>query len=102
MAEIKKIMEKDEKGIDRQIFPETVPEAVIGLEKIIKGEVGVLSVNSKTGVVNLRGADIGITNEMLLSADYRSILDQIIDDYRSGKLGGSSIEFVKVEREGEL
>lgn len=100
MAEIKKMMEKDGQGVDRQVFPETTVEAILGLDTIIAGDSGVLSVNGKTGVVNLRSADLGITNEMLLSSEFRKKLNLIIADYESGKLGGSAVEFEKVESEG--
>lgn len=36
MAEIKKLMEKDKNSIERQFFPETVSDAVIGLDKKIE------------------------------------------------------------------
>ena len=62
MFEIKKVMEKDENGLDRQIFPETVPEAIIGLDKIIVGNASVLSVNGKTGVILITKEDLGLEN----------------------------------------
>ncbi len=62
MPEVRKIMEKDTNGIDRQIFPETVPDAIIGLNELIGGESKVLSVNGKTGVVLITKEDLGLGN----------------------------------------
>lgn len=98
MAEIKKLMERDEKGIDRQYYPETVPEAITGLDKIITGKSPVLSVNGQTGAVNLSRNDIGISESMLLSSEFRAVLEQVVADYQEGKLGGS-IELEKVEED---
>ncbi len=64
MFEIKKVMEKDEEGIDRQIFPETVPEAIIGLEQIIKDGTPVLSVNGQTGAVLITKEMFGLENAL--------------------------------------
>lgn len=36
-VEIKKVMETDEKGVARQIYPETHVDAIIGLENISGG-----------------------------------------------------------------
>lgn len=62
MPEVKKVMEKDANGIDRQIFPETVPEAIIGLNDLMAGESNVLSVNGKIGVVVITKEDLGLEN----------------------------------------
>lgn len=60
MVEIKRVMEKDEKGIDRQIYPMTHWTAVMGLDEFIKGETPVLSVNGQAGHVSITKESLGI------------------------------------------
>ncbi|MCV2508301.1 hypothetical protein LDK57_09400, partial [Melissococcus plutonius] len=62
MAEIKKMMETDTKGVKRQFYPITHVSAVTGLDKIISGDSKVLSVNGKTGVILITKEDLGLTN----------------------------------------
>lgn len=62
MTEIKKLMEKDKDGIDRQIYLEIVPEAIIGFDKIIAGDSKVLSVNGHVGAVVLTKKDLDLEN----------------------------------------
>ncbi|MCV2499658.1 hypothetical protein [Melissococcus plutonius] len=64
MTEIKKMMETDEKGIQRQIYPITHVSAVTGLDKIISGESRVFSVNGKTGAVLITKEDLGLANAL--------------------------------------
>lgn len=108
MAEIKKVMEKDADGISRQIMPETVVEAVLGLEKYLgngvgNSETGVSSVNGQTGQVTLTKADLGIkdaseTEAGLLSPEQFKKLTEVIDWYENvGKdLGQSEIVVEKI------
>lgn len=54
MVEVRKVMEKDANGIDRQVFVETVPEAIIGLKKLIQST----STGASEGYVDLQCADV--------------------------------------------
>lgn len=112
MPEVRKIMEKDTNGIDRQIFPETVAEAVIGLNELIGGESKVLSVNGKTGVVLITKEDLGLGNVItelpyaseesagIITAEmYLKILNSSGGDYILPIATGSILGGVKV---GEL
>lgn len=102
MTEIKKVMEKDDAGISRQIMPETIPEAIIGLEKYlgIDDEHRVLSVNGQTGQVKLTKDDLGIREASdreagLLSPDQFKKITEIITWYEEiGKSLGQNEEGV--------
>lgn len=59
-VEIKKVMETDESGVKRQIFPETHVSAVLGLDKIETIGTGVRSINGKTGDITLTAKDLGV------------------------------------------
>lgn len=58
-VEVKKVMETDESGVQRQVFPETHVSAILGLGKFESSGVGVTSINGKTGDVNLTTQDFG-------------------------------------------
>lgn len=58
--EIKKVMEQDISGVQRQIFPETHASAIIGLETISTMGTGVRSINGKTGDITLTAKDLGV------------------------------------------
>lgn len=103
MTEIKKVMEKDDAGISRQIMPETIPEAIIGLEKYLgidDDEHRVLSVNGQTGKVKLTKDDLGIREASdreagLLSPDQFKKITEIITWYEEiGKSLGQNEEGV--------
>lgn len=71
MVEVKKIMEKDAAGIDRQIYPQTVPEAILGLKELIKSS----STGASEAYVRLQCADIlrlaqDYTNQQIASLDF--------------------------------
>lgn len=78
MVEVKKIMEKDAVGIDRQIYPQTVPEAVLGLKKLIQST----STGASEGFVRLECADT-----LRAAKDYT---DQQISQLDLSGGGGSS------------
>lgn len=59
-VEIKKVIETDQSGVQRQIFPETHIHAIIGLDKIESQGTGVTSINGKTGDITLTAKDLGI------------------------------------------
>lgn len=59
-VEIKKVMETDEAGVQRQVFPETHVSAILGLDKIETVGVGVTSINGKTGDITLTAKDLGV------------------------------------------
>ena len=112
MVEIKKIMEKDEQGIQRQIMPETIPEAIVGLEKYLEGqgqtETGVYSVNGKTGIIILTKEDLLIhdaseSSAGLLSSELFLKLKEMLEWYETvGKsLGEANITAEKIGNEGE-
>jgi len=62
-VEVKRVMEKDTKGVTRQIYPVTHVNAVEGLDQIGKPEETVKSVNGKIGSVVLTATDLGIENQ---------------------------------------
>lgn len=112
MAEIKKIMEKDGDGITRQIMPETIPSAIIGLEEFINhanpGQSGVSSVNGQTGSIILTKNDLGIGvaseyREGLMSAELFIKMQEIIGwyDQIGINLGDITAEQVPDEGAGE-
>lgn len=121
MAEIKKVMEKDEHGIDRQFFPETVPEAIIGLETIINEGTAVLSVNGKVGAVLITKEDLGLEHALtelpyasedkdgIITAElFRNILNDTSGTYilpvaNAERLGGIKIgALLEITEEGVL
>jgi hypothetical protein len=59
-VEIKKVMETDQAGVKRQVFPETHVNAVLGLENIAAIGIGVTSINGKTGDITLTAKDLGV------------------------------------------
>lgn len=102
MIESKRMMETDEKGVQRQFFPMTHVSAILGLSEIMGGQTKVLSVNGKTGAVIITRQDLGLPSDgVLLSGEEYSKITQIIADYETGKLGGSSVEFEKVKGDEE-
>ncbi|HHD9694021.1 TPA: hypothetical protein ACOZSX_003375, partial [Enterococcus faecalis] len=64
MVKVKRMMETDENGVERQFYPITHASAVRGLEKIIAGQSKVLSVNGYTGAVIITKADLGLENAL--------------------------------------
>ncbi|EPA0888625.1 hypothetical protein ACQZP5_002451 [Enterococcus faecalis] len=64
MVKVKRMMETDENGVQRQFHPITHASAVLGLEKIIAGQSKVLSVNGKAGAVIITKADLGLENAL--------------------------------------
>lgn len=64
MVKVKRMMETDENGVQRQFHPITHASAVRGLEKIIAGQSKVLSVNGYTGAVIITKADLGLENAL--------------------------------------
>lgn len=73
MVEIKRLMETDDRDIERQIFPITHVSAILGLEEIASGDSPVLSVNGYTGAVV-------ITKEMLGLGDVITQLPYATED----------------------
>ncbi|MEI5991240.1 hypothetical protein [Enterococcus crotali] len=59
-VDIKKVMETDKAGVQRQVFPETHVSAILGLENIAAAGTGVRSINGKTGDITLTAKDLGI------------------------------------------
>lgn len=59
-VEIKKVMETDVSGVQRQVFPETHASAILGLDKIETVGTGVTSINGKTGDITLTAKDLGV------------------------------------------
>lgn len=64
MVKVKRMMETDKNGVERQFYPITHVSAVRGLEKIIAGQSKVLSVNGYTGAVIITKADLGLENAL--------------------------------------
>ncbi|WP_267598879.1 hypothetical protein [Enterococcus faecalis] len=64
MVKVKRMMETEENGVERQFYPITHASAVRGLEKIIPGQSKVLSVNGYTGAVIITKADLGLENAL--------------------------------------
>ncbi|MEM5042076.1 hypothetical protein [Enterococcus faecalis] len=64
MVKVKRMMETDKNGVERQFYPITHVSAVRGLEKIIAGQSKVLSVNGYTGAVSITKADLGLENAL--------------------------------------
>lgn len=62
LVQIKRMMETDDTGVQRQFMPITHVSAVLGLENITSGQSKVLSVNGKSGAVILTKADLGLEN----------------------------------------
>ncbi|EKL7553797.1 hypothetical protein ACS4HX_002408 [Enterococcus faecalis] len=102
MVKVKRMMETDENGVQRQFHPITHASAVRGLEKIIAGQSKVLSVNGKAGAVIITRADLDLPSDgvMISQQEYDKIL-KIIAAYEAGELGGSSVEFEQVKGEEE-
>lgn len=101
-VKVKRAMEKEESGVERQVYYVTHVAAVEGLEAALAGnnlKIGVTSVNNKTGVVTLTAEDlgIGIANEEssgLITADMYKKLMILLDNPSNG---GTSISLEKVE-----
>ncbi|EGO8242053.1 hypothetical protein L5I17_12630 [Enterococcus faecalis] len=102
MVKVKRMMETDENGVQRQFHPITHASAVRGLEKIIAGQSKVLSVNGKTGAVIITRADLDLPSDgvMISQQEYDKIL-KIIAAYEAGELGSPSVEFEQVKGEEE-
>ncbi|EKZ0447439.1 hypothetical protein QK098_002202 [Enterococcus faecalis] len=64
MVKVKRMMETEENGVERQFYPITHASAVRGLEKNIAGQSKVLSVNGYTGAVIITKADLGLENAL--------------------------------------
>lgn len=64
VVKVKRMMETEENGVERQFYPITHASAVRGLEKIIAGQSKVLSVNGYTGAVIITKADLGLENAL--------------------------------------
>lgn len=64
-VEIKKVMETDNSGVQRQVFPETHVSAILGFDKLGSAVVGVASINGKTGDVTLTAKDFGMKENEL-------------------------------------
>ncbi|MBP2098318.1 hypothetical protein [Enterococcus rivorum] len=64
-VEVKKVMETDESGVQRQVFPETHVSAILGLEKFGSSGVGVTSINGKTGDITLTAKDFGVAESKI-------------------------------------
>lgn len=62
LVKVKRMMETDDTGVQRQFMPITHVSAVLGLENITSGQSKVLSVNGKSGAVILTKADLGLEN----------------------------------------
>jgi hypothetical protein len=62
MVKVKRMMETDDNGVQRQFYPMTDVSAIKGLQKIITGGSQVISVNGKTGAVIITKDDLGLTN----------------------------------------
>lgn len=107
MAEIKKLMEKDENNIERQFFPETVPEAIIGLETIVKEGTAVLSVNGKIGAVIITKKDLGLEHA-LTELPYASeekdgiITSELFRNILNGSTGTYILPVANAERLGGI
>lgn len=93
MVEAKRMMETDDRGVQRQFFPMTHVSAILGLSEIMGGQTKVLSVNGKTGAVIITRADLDLPTDgiMISQQEYDKLL-QIIADYDSGELGNSNGE----------
>lgn len=102
MVKVKRMMETDENGVQRQFHPITHASAVRGLEKIIAGQSKVLSVNGKTEAVIITRADLDLPSDgvMISQQEYDKIL-KIIAAYEAGELGSPSVEFEQVKGEEE-
>ncbi|EGO5149118.1 TPA: hypothetical protein IUX93_001298 [Enterococcus faecalis] len=102
MIESKRMMETDEKGVKRQYFPMTHASAVLGLSEMMGGQSMVSSVNGRSGPVIITRADLDLPKDgVMISQEEYSKITQIISDYETGKLGGSSVEFEKVKGDEE-
>ncbi|MGK0747693.1 hypothetical protein ACSFCX_25295, partial [Yokenella regensburgei] len=62
----------------------------------------VSSVNGRSGPVIITRADLDLPKDgVMISQEEYSKITQIISDYETGKLGGSSVEFEKVKGDEE-
>lgn len=92
--EIKRIMEKDDSGVNRQIYPVTHISAIEGLDAVGNQDVLVKSVNGKTGHVLLTAQDLGITEsgvpivsetqDGMLTAEMYRDLKELIEHINNG------------------
>ncbi|EOL41617.1 hypothetical protein [Enterococcus phoeniculicola] len=110
-VDIRKLMKKDSKGVQRQFMPETSVKAIFDIEEMIAGTAPVLSVNGKVGNVQITKEDLGISqepetidiasesNDGIITSALFLKLQQIISDYDSGLLGGSAITIEPVGEE---
>lgn len=89
---IKRVMEKDKKGVQRQVYPVTHVSAVEGLDEVGGSLSAVKSVNGKSGHVTLTLEDMGFPKEMMQK------IIQIIKEYDEGTLG-NGVELEKIKEE---
>lgn len=88
-VEIRTLMKKDDKGVQRQFYPQTHIEAIDGLAEVLNG-TNIISAGSNNNFAS-ESQDGIITAEM-----YGKLL-RIIEEYEEGKLGGSGISFEKID-----
>lgn len=103
-VEIKRVMEKDAKGVDRQIYPVTHVNAVEGLSENGALEAPVKSVNGKVGNVVLTSFDLGVTEsgapiasetqDGMITAEMYRKLKQLLE----APPGSGGISLEKVEK----
>ncbi|MGM0125729.1 hypothetical protein IGI37_003129 [Enterococcus sp. AZ194] len=110
-VEVRKLMRKDEKGVQRQFMPETSVKAIIDIEEMIAGTSPVLSVNGKVGNVQITKEDLGLTHgpenptyasetaDGIITSELFMKLKEIVSDYNKGSLGGSAITIEPIEKE---
>lgn len=92
--EIKRIMEKDDSGVNRQIYPITHISAVEGIDALGNQEATVKSVNGKKGDIWLTPQDLGIsesgvpiaseTQDGILTAEMYRELKEVIEHINNG------------------
>lgn len=92
--EIKRIMEKDDSGVTRQIYPMTHVSAVEGIDAVGNQEAPVKSVNGKKGEIVLTPQDLGITEsgvpiasetqDGILTAEMYRELKELIEHINNG------------------
>lgn len=88
-VEIRTLMKKDERGVQRQFYPQTHIEAVDGLAELLHGTTPV-----STGSNNKLASE---SQDGIITAEMYGKLLRIIEEYEQGKLGGSGISFEKID-----
>lgn len=86
---VKKIMEEDENGVKCQVYPQTHASAILGL-KDEEINIGVMSINGKSGNVNLRIEDLAPSDMM---DDLKTLIEKMKQEDGSqgeydGNIGG--------------